>query len=153
MLKILHKENQDWSDILQGSDYLFLVEDRVIDENTMVLMFLEDSAQLYRDKESSTCFGIAVSGDLAPDVRHLENSVIPLFVVRGPNTAQHDSFSLLTLAHMAACQQRGLKVWDSLQDRVVIKQLFLLFALADTVAMTDMSKLVGHHGHNGCWHL
>ncbi|KAK1215025.1 hypothetical protein PQX77_022375 [Marasmius sp. AFHP31] len=148
--RILEEGSLDWSDVLHGSDYLRLVEGGEVDENTMVLMFSEDSAQLYRDKDSSTLFGIAISADLAPDVRHLENSVIPLFVVGGPNAAQHDSFSLLTLAHLAACQRRGFKVWDCLRDELITKYPFLLHALADTVAMTDMSKSVGHHGRNGC---
>ncbi|KAJ8089752.1 hypothetical protein PM082_018328 [Marasmius tenuissimus] len=148
--RILREATQDWSNLLQGLDYLRLIESGEIDENTMVLLFSEGSAQLYRDKDSSTRFSIAISGDLAPDVRHLESSVIPQFVVGGPNSAQHDSFSLLTLAHLAACQRRGIKVWDSLSQKVIKKHPFLLFALADTVAMTDMSKSVGHHGRNGC---
>ncbi|KAL0059480.1 hypothetical protein AAF712_013766 [Marasmius tenuissimus] len=148
--RILREGTQDWSNLLQGLDYLRLIESGEIDENTMVLLFSEGSAQLYRDKDSSTRFSIAISGDLAPDVRHLESSVIPQFVVGGPNSAQHDSFSLLTLAHLAACQRRGIKVWDSLSQKVIKKHPFLLFALADTVAMTDMSKSVGHHGRNGC---
>ncbi|KAL0569481.1 hypothetical protein V5O48_012478, partial [Marasmius crinis-equi] len=139
-----------YTDILYGSDYLELVEKGTIDENTMVLMYLEDSAQLYRDKESSTLFGIGISGDLPPDARHLESSVMPFFVVGGPKAASHDSFSLPILAHLAACQRHGIKIWDSLTDKVVKKHPFLLFALADTVAMTDMSKSVGHHGRNGC---
>ncbi|KAK1227461.1 hypothetical protein PQX77_009546 [Marasmius sp. AFHP31] len=148
--RILEGGGLDWSDVLHGSDYLQLAESGEIDENIMVLMFSEDSAQLYKDKDSSTRFGIVISADLAPDVRHLENSVIPLSVVGRPNAAQHDLFSLLTLAHLAACQRRGFKVWDSLRDEVTTKRPFLLHALADTVAMTDMSKLVGHHGRNGC---
>ncbi|KAL0059792.1 hypothetical protein AAF712_013433 [Marasmius tenuissimus] len=123
--RILREGKRDWSDILHGLDYLKLVESGQIDKNTMVLLFSEDTAQLYRDKESSTRFG-------------------------GLNTAQHDSFLLLTLAHIAACQRRGIKVWDCLWNRVIEKHPFLLFALADTVAMTDMSKSVGHHQRNGC---
>ncbi|KAK1224523.1 hypothetical protein PQX77_012569 [Marasmius sp. AFHP31] len=148
--RILEEGTRDWSDVLHGEGYLELVESGDIDENSLVLMYSEDSAQLYRDKESSTRFGIGISGDLGPDVRHLENSVIPLFVVGGPKSAQHDSFSLLTLAHLAACQRHGIRVWDCLRDDVVVKRPFLLYALADTVAMTDMSKSVGHHGRNGC---
>ncbi|KAK7026733.1 hypothetical protein VNI00_015506 [Paramarasmius palmivorus] len=86
--KILEERNseggiQGYSDILHGSDYLNLVEEGKITKDTMLLLYSEDTAQLYRDKESSTLFGIAMSGDLDPDIRHLEDAVIPLFVVGG----------------------------------------------------------------------
>jgi hypothetical protein len=97
----------------------------------MLLLYSEDTAQLYRDKESSTFFGIAMSGDLDPDLRHLEDAVMPLFVVGGEKAPKHDSFMPLTLAHIAACQRRGIRVWDALLDKLVKKYPWLLFALAD----------------------
>ncbi|KAK7015910.1 hypothetical protein VNI00_018996 [Paramarasmius palmivorus] len=142
---------QDYSDILHGTDYLTRVESGEIDEETMLLLYSEDSGQLYRDKDSSTLFGIAILGDVEPELRHLEEMVMPLFVVGGPETPQiHDSFILHTVAHIAACQRRGIRVWDSLLDKLVKIYPWLLFALADTVAMAELSKSVGHHGRNGC---
>ncbi|KAG7089247.1 hypothetical protein E1B28_010946 [Marasmius oreades] len=148
-----HEGVKSYSDIIHGSDYLDTVENGTINEDTMVLLYSEDAAQLYRDKQSSTLFGIAILGDLDPDVRHLEHSVMPLFVVGGPNAATHDSFKLPTLAHLAACQRHGIPVWDGLLNKSSRKFPFLLFALADTVAMAHMSKSVGHHGCSGCWLL
>ncbi|KAF9256534.1 hypothetical protein L218DRAFT_881528, partial [Marasmius fiardii PR-910] len=79
-----------------------------------------------------------------------ENLVMPLFVTGGPKAAQHDSFILPILAHLAACQCHSIHVWNSLLNKYSIKYPFLLFVLADTVAMAHMSKSVGHHGRNSC---
>ncbi|KAG7085705.1 hypothetical protein E1B28_003249 [Marasmius oreades] len=75
---------------------------------------------------------------------------MPLFVIGRPNTATHDSFKLPTLAHLAACQRRGVPIWDALLNKSSRKYPFLLFALTDTVATAHMSKSVGHHGCSGC---
>lgn len=141
----------DYEDICCGSEYLDHVESGNILDDDMVLMISMDGAQLYRDKKSDTWFGIATMVDYNPAVRHLKESVLPLFAIGGPNPPKnYDSFLFPTFAHLSACQNRGLSVWDSLVKKRRISYPWFAFGTADTVGMAEMSGSVGHHGRNGC---
>jgi hypothetical protein len=142
---------QQYNDICCGSEYLDLVESGKILENDMVLYVSMDGAQLYRDKESDTWFGIAGIIDLPPGIRHSKEHVIPLFTIGGPNPPKdYDSFLAPTFSHLVACQQKGLHIWDSLTDKEFTSYLWFAFGMADTVGMAELNGWVGHHGRNGC---
>jgi hypothetical protein len=142
---------QDYDDICCGSEYLDLVQSGKISDNDMLLNISMDGAQLYRDKESDTWFGIASLIDFPPEVRHSREMVLPLFVIGGPNPPKHyDSFLFPTFSHLSACQRRGLRVWDASTDTEFISYPWLAFGTADTVGMAALNGWVGHHGRNGC---
>ena len=142
---------QDYDDICCGSEYLNHVESGKISDNDMLLNISMDGAQLYRDKESDTWFGIATLLDFAPEIRHTREMVLPLFVIGGPNPPKnYDSFLFLTFSHLSACQKQGLRVWDSSTDTELISYPWFAFGTADTVGMAELNGWVGHHGRNGC---
>jgi hypothetical protein len=142
---------QDYDDICCGSEYLDLVESGKIHDNDMLLNMSMDGAQLYRDKESDTWFGISSIIDFSPEIRHSKETVIPLFVIGGPNPPKHyDSFLFPTFSHFAACQKKGLRIWDSSTDTEFTSYPWFAFGTADTVGMAELNGWVGHHGRNGC---
>ena len=142
---------QDYNDVCCGSEYLDLVESGQISDNDMLLALSMDGAQLYRNKESDTWFGVATVIDFAPEIRHAKEMVLPLFVIGGPNAPRnYDSFLFPTISHLSACQNLGLQVWDaSMQASFKISPWFG-FGTADTVGMAELNGWVGHHGRNGC---
>ena len=142
---------QDYDDVCCGSEYLDLVESGKIREDDMLLNMSMDGAQLYRDKESDTWFGISTLIDFSPEIRHLKEMVIPLFVIGGPNPPKHyDSFLFPTFSHFSACQKKGLRIWDSSTDTEITSYPWFAFGTADTVGMAELNGWVGHHGRNGC---
>jgi hypothetical protein len=142
---------QDYYDICCGSEYLGYVRSGDISDNDMLLVLSMDGAQLYRDKESDAWFGVAMLVDYAPDIRHLKENVLPLFVIGGPNAPKdYDSFLFPTFAHLAACQRLGLPIWDSSTNTTFLSRPWFAFGTADTVGMAKLSGSVGHHGRNGC---
>jgi len=142
---------QDYDDICCGSEYLDLVESGKIRDNDMLLTMSMDGAQLYRDKESDTWFGILSIIDFSPEIRHSKDLVIPLFVIGGPNPPKHhDSFLFPTFSHFSACQRKGLRIWDSSTDTEITSYPWFAFGTADTVGMAELNGWVGHHGRNGC---
>jgi hypothetical protein len=142
---------QDYNDICCGSEYLDLVKSGQISDNDMLLVLSMDGAQLYWNKESDTWFSIATLVDFTPEICHMKERVLPLFMIGGPNAPQnHDSFLFPMLAHLAACQKLGLQIWDvSTQASSSICPWFG-FGTADTVGMAELNGWVGHHGRNGC---
>jgi hypothetical protein len=142
---------QDYNDICCGSEYLDLVESGKIRDNDMLLNMSMDGAQLYRDKESDAWFGISSLLDFSPEIRHSKELVMPLFVIGGPNPPKnYDSFLFPTSSHFAACQRKGLHVWDSSTDTEFTSYPWFAFGTADTVGMAELNGWVGHHGRNGC---
>lgn len=142
---------QDYDDICCGSEYLNLVESGQISDNDMLLTLSMDGAQLYRNKESDTWFGIATLIDFAPEIRHTKDMVLPTFVIGGPNAPKnYDSFLFPTFAHLSACQKYGLQIWDSLAHTSFNSCPWFGFGTADTVGMAELNGWVGHHGRNGC---
>jgi hypothetical protein len=142
---------QDYYDLCCGSEYLDLVESGKILDNDMLLYVSMDGAQLYRDKESNAWFGISGVIDFPPEIRHSRETVLPLFVIGGPNHPKHyDSFLFPTFSHLAACQKNGLRLWDSSTDTEITSYPWFAFGTADTVGMAELNGWVGHHGRNGC---
>ena len=117
----------------------------------MLLYISMDGAQLYRDKESNAWFRISGLFDFPPEIRHSRETVLPLFVIGGPNPPKHsDSFLFPTFSHLAACQKKGLRLWNSSTDTKITSHPWFAFGIADTVGMAELNGWVGHHGRNGC---
>ena len=90
-------------------------------------------------------------GTKHPTLQHLKEMVIPLFVIGSPNPPKHyDSFLFPTFSHLAACQRKGLCIWDFSKDTEFTSYLWFAFGTADTVGMAELNGWVGHHGRNGC---
>ena len=140
-----------FDDIFCGSDYLNAAETGVINDYDTVVMLSIDGAQLYRNKKSDCWIYIWIIVDLAPDKRYKVRSILPGGVIPGPSNPKHlDSFLFPGLAHVSALQREGLRIWDGYNRRAALSLIFLLLALADAVAMAELSGSVGHHGRKGC---
>jgi hypothetical protein len=152
--ELLHKRDQelyDFDDIFCGSDYLEAVEEGKIKDEDTVVMFSIDGAQLYRNKKSDCWIYIWIILDLAPDQRYKIRSIVPGGVIPGPKNPKHlDSFLFPGLAHVSAVQKKGMMVWDGYRRVKTPSNIILWLILADTIAMTEVSGSVGHHGRKGC---
>lgn len=138
-------------DIYWGNDYLAAVNDHVIEEDDIVLMFSLDGAQLYESKASDTWFYIWVLFDLPPTSRYRKRFVLPGGVIGGPKKPKNvDSFLFPGLHHVAALQREGLEIWDAAREVQFTSKLFLYLATADGPGMAYLSGLVGHQGARGC---
>ena len=117
----------------------------------MVVMLSIDGAQLFRSKKSDCWIYIWLILDLAPNERYKIRNVLPGGVIPGPGHPKNlDSFLFPGLAHVSAIQKEGLCLYDSYHRKVVTSWLFFLLAIADAVAMAELSGSVGHHGRRGC---
>ena len=139
------------NDVFCGSDYLDAVENGHINDYGTVVMLSIDGAQLYHNKKSDCWIYIWVILDLAPDQRYKIRNILPGGIILGPGKPKNlDSFLFPGLAHVSALQREGLNIWDGYHRRMAVSFLFLLLALADAVAMAELSGSVGHHGRKGC---
>jgi hypothetical protein len=117
----------------------------------MLLALSMDGAQLYQNKESDTLFGITTLIDFPPEIHHAKEMVLPTFVIGGPNAPQnYDSFLFPMFAHLSACQQSGLQIWDTSTQASFSICPWFSFGTVDTVGMAKLNGWVGHHGRNGC---
>jgi hypothetical protein len=140
-----------YDDIFCGDAYRNLVDNNLVTEYDTVLMFSIDGAQLYESKQSDCWIYIWIVVDLAPDKRYKIRNILPGGVIPGPERpANLDSFLFPGMAHLSALQSEGLPIWDAYHQRRAVSFLFLLLVLADTIAMTQLSGSVGHHGRKGC---
>jgi len=140
-----------YDDIFCGSDYLEAVKDGRIKDYDTVVMLSIDGAQLFRNKKSDVWIYIWVILDLAPDQRYKIRHILPGGIIPGPGKPKNlDSFLFPGLAHVSALQKEGLPIWDGYNRMAALSFLFLLLALADAVAMAELSGSVGHHGRRGC---
>jgi hypothetical protein len=140
-----------YDDILCGSDYLSAVQEGVINEDDMVLMFSIDGAQLYEKKASDCWIYIWILVDHSPDRRYKKRHILPGGFIPGPKKPKNlDSFIFVGLHHLSALQAEGLRIWDAARNRLFTSYLFLILGCADSPAMALLSGLVGHHGKNGC---
>ena len=143
--------NHIYDDIFCGWDYLEAVEKGRIEEYDTVVMLSIDGAQLYRNKKSDCWIYIWIILDLAPDQRYKIRNILPGGIIPGPGKLKDlDSFLFPGLAHVSAIQKEGLHIWDGYNRMAAISFLFLFLALADAVAMAELSGSVGHHGRKGC---
>ena len=140
-----------YDDVFCGSDYLEAVEKGHINDNDTVVMFSIDGAQLYRNKKSDCWIYIWLILDLAPEQRYKIRNILPGGIIPGPGHPKYlDSFLFPGLAHVSALQKEGLRIYNSYRREVYTSLLFLLLALADAIAMAELSGSVGHHGRRGC---
>ena len=123
-----------FEDILHGSEYLDACREGRIAPDDVIVIFSIDSAQLYHDKDSDCWFSIWVILDLSPDLRYKKQYVLPALFFR----------------HVSALQKEGLTVYDGHQEKKIISHPFFGFGTVDTVALPNLSGMVGHHGNNGC---
>ena len=144
-------EGYVFDDLFCGSDYLKAVNNGSISDNDTVVMLSIDGAQLYRNKKSDCWIYIWILLDLAPDHRYKIRNILPGGIIPGPGHPRNlDSFLFPGLAHVSAIQREGLRVYDAYRREVYTTLIFLLLALADAIAMADVSGSVGHHGRIGC---
>ena len=140
-----------YDDIFCGDAYRNLVDDGLVTEYDSVLMLSIDGAQLYHSKQSDCWIYIWIVVDLAPDKRYKIRNILPGGVIPGPERPGNlDSFLFPGMAHVSALQREGLRIWDACYQRHAVSFIFLLLVLADTIAMTQLSGSVGHHGRKGC---
>ncbi|KAG7098203.1 hypothetical protein E1B28_000171 [Marasmius oreades] len=140
-----------FDDIYCGSEYLDLVASGQLKEDDMLIAISMDGAQLYRDKDSDTWFGIATILNFPGEIRHKKEHVLPLFTIGGPNAPKdYDSFLFPTFAHLSACQSSGIRIWNAETRMPFVSHPWFAFGMADTVGMAELSGSVGHHGRNGC---
>ncbi|KIK76480.1 hypothetical protein PAXRUDRAFT_18180 [Paxillus rubicundulus Ve08.2h10] len=108
---------ETYNDFLDGSDYLEVVMEGKIKDEDLVLMFLIDGAQLYRNKQSDCWMSIWVVFNCSPDSRYKKKYVLLGVIIPGPNKPKNiDSFLFPGFHHVAALQHEGLPIWDALQD-------------------------------------
>jgi hypothetical protein len=144
-------DNYVYDDIFCGSDYLEAVENGEINDEDMVVMLSIDGAQLFRSKQSDCWIYIWLILDLAPNERYKIRNILPGGIIPGPGHPKNlDSFLFPGLAHVSAIQKEGLRLYDSYHRKLVISFVFFLLAIADAVAMAELSGSVGHHGRRGC---
>lgn len=138
-------------DFCLGTEHIAAVTRGDIKEYDTVLTLSIDGAQLYQDKKSDCWFGIWVILDYDPQVRYKKRKVVPAFIIPGPNPPRHmDSYFFPSVHHLIAVQREGLLVWDALDRRTILKNLFLALVEADTPAMAYLTGFVGHHGAYAC---
>ena len=117
----------------------------------MVVMFLMDGAQLYRNKQSDCWIGIWIIFNYSPDFRYKKDIVMPAFVIPSPNKPKNsDSYLFPSLHHLAALQIEGLPIWDSASNSTFVLKPFLALATADEPGMVYINRFVGYHGKHGC---
>jgi hypothetical protein len=150
MLQQTDYELESWDDVLCGRDYLEAVLDGTIGDDDMVLMFSIDGAQLYRMKQSDTWIYIWIIVNYSPDRRYKKVSIRPGSFIPGPNKPGNaDSFLFVGLHHLVSLQKEGLQIWDALENREFLSNMFFLLGLADAPGMALVSGLVGHVGRVG----
>ena len=114
LLVLENNENllTSYSDFFDGSQYLEAINEGLIAEDDIVLMLLLDGVQLFMSKQSDCWICIWVVFDHSPDVRYKKPSILPAFVIPGPNAPRlMDSFLYQSLQHLAALQKDGLHIW------------------------------------------
>ncbi|KAJ3570411.1 hypothetical protein NP233_g4419 [Leucocoprinus birnbaumii] len=140
-------------DFLSGEAYLKATEEGRISSADTLLMFSIDGAQLYRYRLSDVWIYIWVVMDIAPDKRYKKKYVIPGGIIPGPNKPKNlESFVFPGLYHIAALQKRqgNLRIYDSFRNEERSTCPKVLFATADTIAMTSICGSTGHTGARGC---
>ncbi|KAG6914069.1 hypothetical protein DXG01_002594, partial [Tephrocybe rancida] len=140
-----------YKDFFHGSAYADALNQGLIKDDDIVMMFLLDSAQLYKNKQSDCWIAIFVVFDLAPDMWYKKVAVLPAFVIPGPNKPKvMDSFLFNTFSHISALQKKGFCMWDVSKGHIVTSTPFLAMGTADGLGLIYLNGLVGHMGKNGC---
>ncbi len=144
----------EYDDVYCGQDYLEAVRSGDIGEDSVLVVWSQDGAQLYQSKKSDAWIGIWTVMELSPHIRYKKDFVLPGVVIPGPNNPKHlDSFIFPSLHHVGALQNHGLRVWDASENRVRTKHPYVLYGTTDSVAAADLNGWVGHHGRKGCRYM
>jgi hypothetical protein len=99
----------EYSDVLHGADLIDTFEDRCIEEDDIVLMFLINRAQLYARKASACWIYIWVLFNLPPSMRYKKKFMFIGSFIPGPNNLKNlNSFLLLGLQHLVSLQKEGI---------------------------------------------
>ncbi|KAJ3561214.1 hypothetical protein NP233_g10329 [Leucocoprinus birnbaumii] len=140
-----------FDDIYSRSEYLWLVNEGKIDDNSILLSLSIDSTQLYEHKVSDCWIYIYVILDLDSSQQYKKCYVLPGSFIPGPKKPKNlDSFLFPGLHHLSALQKEGLRVWDASKKVVVSKNPLLVFKTADAPGMVLISRGVGHSCAKGC---
>lgn len=134
-----------YDDIFTSYDYYHLVKLGTVNEDTILLMLSIDGAQLYEHQQSDCWMMIWVILELAPGLRYKKHHVIPAGFILGPKKPKNlNSFLFPGLYHISALQKEGLKVWDAVINKIVVKRPQIYLDTADAPGMAQMSGIVGY---------
>ena len=138
-------------DIYCGTNFWEPYMEGKITPDDLVLLFSMDGAQLYEKKKSHCWIYIWIIGDIAPEKRYKKRFILPGAIVPGPEKPKNpDSFLFPGLYHVAALQNKGFQIWDSLNNRLFLSHLYLFLVEVDAVGAPELHGYVGHHGKQGC---
>ena len=144
-----------YDDIFCGSDVRDLLRNLSLTVDDITVSFSLDGAQLYQNKKSDTWIAIWIINDYDPKMRYKRKHILPALVIPGPNKPKNlDSFLFRAFYHLAALQHEnngaGMRVWDALQQKVILSRVIFFFGTADALGLTELDGRVGHHGAQGC---
>ncbi|EEB95691.1 hypothetical protein MPER_05298 [Moniliophthora perniciosa FA553] len=144
-------ELQKRTDYIHGEAYMTAVAAGKITNQSVLVMWSGDGAQLYRDKDSDIWISIFSLLEFPPHLRYKVKHILPDTVVPGPKAPKnHISFLFHTMYHLSALMREGIRLWKRELEVFSLRKLFLAFACMDAVAMASVSGWVGHHGKHGC---
>ncbi|KAF8840952.1 hypothetical protein BDN67DRAFT_990071 [Paxillus ammoniavirescens] len=121
LFRDLNSATPVFNDIFNGTDYLEAVQDGMIKDEDICLLFSIDGAQLYHHKASDCWISIWVVLNRSPESRYRKQFVLP-----------------------------GLPIWDASLVRQYLTNLFIAIATSDGPGLAYLDRLVGHHGKNRC---
>lgn len=140
-----------YADFIHSTQYINAVHEGLITDDTVMLMFSIDGAQLYRMKASDCWIYIWVVLDRAPDNRYKNKHIMIGGIVPGPRKPKNiESFLFPGFHHAAALMREGFRVWDAETGAVFDAKIFIPFFLGDGPGITILNGFVGHHGKYGC---
>lgn len=140
-----------YDDTSCGEELLEAWNTGVLRKNDVALQISIDGAQLRSDQPSEAWVFIWVIHNLPPELRYKKRFVIPGAIVPGPNKPEDiDSFLFPSLAHVAALQREGLRIYDASVEAYTRLSPVILYATADSLGSAFMSGMVGHSGKFGC---
>ncbi|KIK78995.1 hypothetical protein PAXRUDRAFT_162526, partial [Paxillus rubicundulus Ve08.2h10] len=142
---------KQYSDFLDGSDYLNAVQEGKITDSDIIVMFSINGVQLYQFKASNCWIAIWVIFDHSPKTRYKKKYILPSCIIPGPKKPKNlNLFLFLGFYHLATFQKEGLKIWDTSRNIVYISHPFLALSTADGPGLAYLNGLVGHHRKSGC---
>ncbi|EIN13753.1 hypothetical protein PUNSTDRAFT_26915, partial [Punctularia strigosozonata HHB-11173 SS5] len=148
----------EYVDVYHGRQVLDAVRSNIIRKDDTMLLFSCDGAQLFRHKTSDCWMAMWEILDLSPEHRTKKKYILPACIIPG-SPGNIDSFLFPSLHHLQALHNAtaldetghgGFKVWDALQQKIIVDDPYLVFATADAPALASIGGLVGHKGKRGC---
>ncbi|EKM56826.1 uncharacterized protein PHACADRAFT_194408 [Phanerochaete carnosa HHB-10118-sp] len=139
-------------DYIHGTDYLKAVLQRDIGPDNTVLMLSLDRAQLYQNKTSDIWIYIWVMMDCSSDTRYKKHNVYVSGVISGLNKPKNiNSFLFPGFWHLAALMKEHLQILNGSMQKLFTSDPYILTFGANQIGITQLTGLVRHHGHFGCW--